>query len=205
MLVVRHPQWRVPGLEVVRDFNPPLWEKFTSIIWDFVDLLRPEWRSVVNPEICGSFAFMFSKPRSDIDINFACDNWRDLHQLDYVRRASSIFQSTCLLEKELGVTLQIASRTVSVTSPEAPRKLTGQYPVYSLRDKCFYNKVDYEVFPHTLRWDRPTSWWEVLPPKNISGALIEDPFAEEVPKYAEMYGKYYLPIEVHEQQSDVEI
>lgn len=203
---LRHPKLRAVGIEVIRDRAPEVFKEIIDSIWYMTHAIPEEWWDIVKPEICGSSVFMLAKPWSDFDVNLAVDDWRDLHQLDYVRRATTeLSDRSHKVSKELGIMIQIASRTISVDSPHAPKDLTGKYPIYSVREGKFYGKKDYEVFNHTLKWNKPTKWWEVVPPKNYTAGFSSDPYADEVPKWRELYGEYFIDVEPYVVHTPLEV
>lgn len=192
---------RVPGIEVLQKLNPELYQRFRQGVLDAVDLMPDEWHGLVFPEVCGSFAFMFSKPWSDIDLNLGTEDPMDLVALNHTFNLSKTIAALTALGFELGVTISPAARSTRVTAPESQRRMKeagfSTYPVFDLQTETWFGKEAWDVFPHTLRWDRPQRWWKPAPPKVLlagSGMdpLEEEQFADDIVKYRDLYGAYYL-------------
>jgi hypothetical protein len=197
---IRHPRLRVAGIEIVQAKAPEIYQQLRRGILDAVAMLPNEWRTIVRPEGCGSFFFLCSRPWSDIDINLAVDDPMDLNALNHTLNLQDTKTAMRELGERLGANIEVAARTVTVTSAEAQRRMKEAgspiYPVFDFISETWHGKRAGQVFPHTLHWNRPQKWWEVYPQKDATFGIAADavPFQEDEDEWRSRYGEDFLEV-----------
>lgn len=180
-LQIKHPQWRVAEWDLLaREVKVGFFSSLQLLVSGFPQLVE----FVTDIEIVGSYALGNAEIYSDLDVNLAGQDWvaqQELMGLFMDRNFAREFLLAIIQIREtFQINFEVAART--------PNNKSTSVPVWSVNDRAWHNKAVGQRFPHTLKWNRTAHAFIPATKETKSFSIDEDPFAREVPEWAERYG-----------------